>query len=123
MPDYTLVPVDYQPDFSDYSLVPVDYDPFAPKVVVEQAQPQPGGTPQQSASGVAQPDVVPPINNLSPVAFGESYDGDVTPANGIPASRDPSAGPIFPVEKSSAASDQYNGQIGAQFPVPDQSRL
>ena len=26
---YTLVPVDYQPDFSDYSLVPVDYDPFS----------------------------------------------------------------------------------------------
>jgi len=27
--DYSLVPVDYQPDFSGYSLVPVDYDPFA----------------------------------------------------------------------------------------------
>jgi hypothetical protein len=25
MPDYSLVPVDYEPDFSDYSLVPVDY--------------------------------------------------------------------------------------------------
>jgi hypothetical protein len=29
MPDYSLVPVDYQPDFSDFSLVPVDYDPFS----------------------------------------------------------------------------------------------
>jgi hypothetical protein len=29
MPGYTLVPVDYQPDFSNYWLVPVDYDPFA----------------------------------------------------------------------------------------------
>jgi len=29
MADYSLVPVDYQPDFGDYSLVPVDYDPFA----------------------------------------------------------------------------------------------
>jgi hypothetical protein len=29
MPDYSLVPVDYRPDFEDYSLVPVDYDPFA----------------------------------------------------------------------------------------------
>ena len=29
MPGYSLVPVDYQPDFDDYSLVPVDYDPFA----------------------------------------------------------------------------------------------
>jgi hypothetical protein len=25
MPGYTLVPADYQPDFSDYTLVPVDY--------------------------------------------------------------------------------------------------
>jgi hypothetical protein len=29
MPDYSLVPVDYQPDFNDHSLVPVDHDPFA----------------------------------------------------------------------------------------------
>ena len=29
MPDYSLVPVDYPPDFDDHSLVPVDYDPFA----------------------------------------------------------------------------------------------
>jgi hypothetical protein len=28
MADFSLVPVDYQPDFSDFSLVPVDYDPF-----------------------------------------------------------------------------------------------
>jgi len=29
MPDFSLVPVDYQPDFGNVSLVPVDYDPFA----------------------------------------------------------------------------------------------
>ena len=29
MPDYTLAPVDYQPDFENYSLIPVDYDPYA----------------------------------------------------------------------------------------------
>jgi hypothetical protein len=29
MPDYSLVPVDYQPDFNDHSFVPVDHDPFA----------------------------------------------------------------------------------------------
>ena len=28
MPDYSLVPVDYQPQFEDHSLVPVDHDPF-----------------------------------------------------------------------------------------------
>ena len=29
MPNYSLVPVDYQPDFDGPSLIPVDYDPFA----------------------------------------------------------------------------------------------
>ena len=38
MPEYTLVPVDYQPDFEDYSLVPVDYDPFAADGVAQQPQ-------------------------------------------------------------------------------------
>ena len=38
MPDYSLVPVDYQPDFDDYSLVPVDYDPFAADGPAQQAQ-------------------------------------------------------------------------------------
>ena len=36
MPDYSLVPVDYQPDFDDYSLVPVDHDPFAADGVAQQ---------------------------------------------------------------------------------------
>ena len=52
MPDYSLVPVDYQPDFDDYSLVPVDHDPFAADGVaqqsqIQQAQAEPQGPPQQ----------------------------------------------------------------------------
>ena len=38
MPGYSLVPVDYQPDFDGYSLVPVDYDPFAADGLAQQAQ-------------------------------------------------------------------------------------
>jgi hypothetical protein len=62
MPDYTLVPVDYQPDFGDYSLVPVDYDPFAAdglaqQAQIQQAQARPQGPPQQQpATGASQPD-------------------------------------------------------------------
>jgi len=46
MPDYSLVPIDHQPDFDDYSLVSVDYDPFAADGVaqqwrIQQAQAQP----------------------------------------------------------------------------------
>ena len=61
MPGYSLVPVDYQPDFDDYSLVPVDYDPFAGDDVIQQwriqqaqAQPQ-SPPPQQPPAGAAQP--------------------------------------------------------------------
>ena len=66
MPDYSLVPVDYQPDFDGYSLVPVDYDPFAADGVaqqsqIQQAQAQPQGPPQQQpATGAGQPDAAAP---------------------------------------------------------------
>jgi hypothetical protein len=62
MPDYSLVPVDYQPDFNDYSLVPVDHDLFAADGVaqqsqIQQAQAQPQGPPQlPPATGAGQPD-------------------------------------------------------------------
>jgi hypothetical protein len=71
MPDYSLVPVDYQPDFDDYSLVPVDYDPFAADDAVQQwriqqaqAQPQ-----QQPPAGAGQPDAAAPAAGgvLSPL--------------------------------------------------------
>jgi len=38
MSGYSLVPVDYQPDFGDYSLVPIDYDPFAADGPVQQSR-------------------------------------------------------------------------------------
>jgi len=38
MPDYSLVPVDHQPDFEDSSLVPVDHDPFAADGPAQQPQ-------------------------------------------------------------------------------------
>jgi hypothetical protein len=62
MPDYSLVPVDHQPDFDDHSLVPVDYDPFAAdgltqqaQIQLAQAQPQ-----QQPPAGAGQPDAAAP---------------------------------------------------------------
>jgi hypothetical protein len=66
MPDYSLVPVDYQPQFDDHSLVPVDHDPFAADGVAQQpqiqlAQAQPQGPPQQPpAPGAGQPDAGAP---------------------------------------------------------------
>jgi hypothetical protein len=67
MPDYSLVPVDYQPSFDDYSLVPVDHDPFAADGVVQQSQiqqaqagPQ-GPLQQQPVTGAGQPDASAPV--------------------------------------------------------------
>ena len=71
MPDFSLVPVDYQPDFDDYSLVPVDHDPFAEdglaqqaQIQLAQAQPQ-----QQPPAGAGQPDAAAPaaVGVLTPL--------------------------------------------------------
>src|SRR5438132_978023 len=40
MPDFSLVPVEHQPDFEDASLVPVDQDPFSSNGAVRQPQVQ-----------------------------------------------------------------------------------
>jgi hypothetical protein len=79
MPDYSLVPVDHQPDFDDYSLVPVDHDPFAADGPVQQAQfqqpptptqPQPQTQPQQPATAAGQPGVNGPATGNSPGGSG-----------------------------------------------------
>ena len=82
MPDYSLVPVDYQPDFDDHSLAPVDYDPFAadglaqqaqfqqPPTPTQPAQPEPQTQPQQPATGAGQPGVSGPATGNSPGGSG-----------------------------------------------------
>lgn len=64
MDDYSLVPVEHQPDFENVSLIPVDHDPFGDSGTLQQAQfqqpqaqsaPQP--QPQQSATGASRPAV------------------------------------------------------------------
>jgi hypothetical protein len=76
MPDYSLVPVDHQPDFDDHSLVPVDHDPFIADGLAQQAQfqlaqAQPQGPPQQQpATGAGQPGVNGPAAGNSPGGSG-----------------------------------------------------
>jgi hypothetical protein len=71
MPDYSLLPVDYQPDFDDHSLVPVDHDPFAADGPAQQAQIQQAqAQPQQQPPAVAgQPDTAAPtaMSGLTPL--------------------------------------------------------
>jgi hypothetical protein len=70
MPDYSLVPVDYQPDFDDYSLVPVDYDPFAADGVTQHAQIQ-----QAQAQPQQQPAASPPNAGARAIGDGPSGSG------------------------------------------------
>ncbi|HEX5242553.1 MAG TPA: DUF4951 domain-containing protein [Tepidisphaeraceae bacterium] len=72
MPDFSLVPVERQPDFADVSLVPVDHDPFGDDGVTQQTQAQPGQTRAQSTQSQliqiqpqGQPQSAPP-NPISP---------------------------------------------------------
>ena len=87
MPDYSLVPIDHQPDFDGYSLVPVDYDPFAEDGVaqrsqIQQAQAQPQGPPQQQpATGAGQPDAGAPAAGGGPSG---SDGGGIGPSGGAP---------------------------------------
>jgi len=66
MPDYSLVPVEYQPDFDDYSLVPVDHDPFAADGPIQQARTQLASQPQPDV-GFDQPPSPPQTSPLSPI--------------------------------------------------------
>ena len=60
MSDFSLVPVDHQPDFTDVSLIPVDHDPFSVDEAPQQAGRQLDNPPQPLATGPGLPDVGPP---------------------------------------------------------------
>jgi hypothetical protein len=92
MPDYSLVPVDHQPDFDDHSLVPVDHDPFAAdgltqqaQIQLAQAQPQ-----QQPPAGARQPDAGAPTAGDGPSG---SVDYGIVPTGGAPNSTSDHGGP------------------------------
>ena len=67
MPGYSLVQVDYQPDFGDYSLVPVDYDPFAADGVPHRRRfnkPRPSRKARRSNSQQREPVNPVPVRRL-----------------------------------------------------------
>src|SRR5438477_2397227 len=88
MPDFSLVPVDYQPDFSDVSFIPVEHDPFGDDDVIQQAQAQPVQF-QPLQPRTVQPQ---PASPLQPPAAGApagdgsypDFDGfSANPGNGV----------------------------------------
>ncbi|WJR76474.1 DUF6883 domain-containing protein [Bradyrhizobium sp. NP1] len=55
MPDFSLVPVDHQPEFENVSLVPVEHDPFGDDGVTQPVQGQAQAAPTQTAPTSPQP--------------------------------------------------------------------
>ena len=88
MPGYSLVPVDYQPDFGDYSLVPVDYDPFAADEIIQRARTQLASHPQTDA-GFDQPPSVPQTPGSAPALPPIVPNGGQAPSVPQPPEQDP----------------------------------
>src|SRR6266702_2800275 len=85
MPDFSLVPVDHQPDFGDVSFVPVDHDPFSADGMIEQARTQLESQPQRLAAAAGLPDVDKPTVDWSRYnqPFGELKAATYTPTQHI----------------------------------------
>lgn len=110
MPDYTLVPVDYQPDFGDYSLVPVDHDPFAADDGTQLAQVQPAQAQQTRSQPQSQP--LPPSLPQSP-AMGMGQLGAGAPANNVQAMTPANSfGPDFAQAGQPTENDQPTPEGG-----------
>ena len=95
MDDYSLVPVEHQPDFAGVSLVPVEHNPFSADAEIPQAQAQPGQTQPEHplpppATGIALPGV-----GTQAAESGESWDPEAEHdgAYGPDQSTRPSAAP------------------------------
>jgi hypothetical protein len=103
MPDFSLVPVDHQPDFGDVSLVPVDHDPFSAdgstqQTQIQPAQFQPASSSQISATRTAQLNVGPP-------AIGDGTGGPPNgAAGGVPNSTQDQGAPPEPAPFSGYAN-------------------
>jgi hypothetical protein len=118
MDDYSLVPVEHQPDFENASLVPVDHDPFGADGITQQAQfPQPQTQAQQAPqtqpqAGVGQPPVNEPTSGNVPVRSGDGVAG----SNAGSASNNPTLGSASGSDSSSAGKALLQGTINALVP-------
>jgi hypothetical protein len=115
MPDYSLVPVAHQPDFSDVSLVPVDYDPFGADGAVQQPPTQLESQPQRLAASDA------PIPRDVNAAMPEAYQNqNLASVSCVPASGqtyNPSAAPISAPGKPVLANQQQPGDMSGSGPA------
>ena len=117
MPGYTLVPVDYQPDFGDYSLVPVDYDPFAANDIIQRTRTQLASQPQPDAgfdpppSSPQAPGSAPPLPPIMP-NDGQAPSVPQPPEQNL-HSQDPALRPTLGAPTTESARSSYYHSITA----------
>jgi hypothetical protein len=126
MPDYSLVPVEHQPDFEEASLVPVDHDPFSDSGAVQQAQLQPVQPQTQQAplqpedptqspgTAIAQPGV-----GAQAVEPGESWDPDAESDDGH-TSDQPTHSSTAPIVSPDNAASKPFGELKPATYTPTQ---
>ena len=88
MSNYSLVPVDYPPDFEGVSLVPVDYDPFAADDMIQRTRAQLASQPQPDA-GFDQPPSAPQTPGSAPPFPPIVRNGGQPPSVPQPPGQDP----------------------------------
>ena len=115
MADYSLVPVEHQPDFENVSLVPVEHDPFSDDDATQRAPTQPAEIPIQSPqtqrqaqqAQFPQPQPQPaPQTQLQQPATKANEPGVTGPANG----NDPGG------SGGVAGIKRFGGAEGGDFP-------
>jgi len=115
MADYSLVPVEHQPDFENVSLVPVEHDPFSADDATQRAPTQPAEIPIQSPqtqrqaqqAQFPQPQPQPaPQTQLQQPATKANEPGVTGPANG----NDPGG------SGGVAGIKRFGGAEGGDFP-------
>jgi len=97
MDEYSLVPVEHQPDFENASLVPVDHDPFSAdgasqQALGQQAQGEPAQPPPQQTATAGRLYVGPAPKITQTSGEGESWNPD--DENGDASGSDRSAAPL-----------------------------
>jgi hypothetical protein len=111
MPDYSLVPVDNQPDFGDVSFVPVDYDPFGDDGGgIRLAQAERPNQPRQPATDAGPPSADVPANRTN--APLPEHSSPPTPGDNYPSADAAAIAALQSINRTSQLrGDEYAGRI------------
>jgi hypothetical protein len=125
MDDYSLVPVEHQPDFENVSLVPVPYDPFSDDGVTQQAQNQQAqdqpAQPQPQRTATGRIYVGPLAKNRQASETGEPSNPDAEDNGAAGSNRSAASAPAQdqPAHDWSRLNQPF-GELKPWTPIPTQ---